>query len=274
MANIESELNCNICLDLLNDPHHYPCGHSFCLRCINALRNSEIHACPDCRRPCPDRTDIVRDFRLKNILEAYRQNGNVEPTQNTSQPSATVWLGRQDPGILLVIVLLLFISVYAMFRLERTEQALQGSQILTDSTHPVTFSPAKLERTEDVFQDSQILPDSQPEHLNKVSVSPGPLYLLLAPLRWLWLLVEGVVMCVWWLISSLIWLVFQCVWLVFECVRLVFVSIWEVVKFCFCFVFGVLIQSFSIFVYICGLASIAIFSIRFLRSENQTATGR
>ncbi|KAG5263500.1 hypothetical protein AALO_G00265510 [Alosa alosa] len=190
MANIESELNCNICLDLLNDPHHYPCGHSFCLRCINALRNSEIYACPDCRRHCPDRTDIVKDFRLTNILEAYRQSGNAKPTKNICQPSA-VWLGRQEPGILLVILLLMFISAYAMFRLQRTEQALQDFQVLTDSTHPVTSCSAKLEGTEHCFQDSQILMDSsQPEQVDKVAASPGPLHLLLAPLRWLWLLVE------------------------------------------------------------------------------------
>ena len=93
---------------------------------------------------------------------------------------------------------------------------------------------------------------------------PGLLFLLLAPVRWLWLLVECVFMCVWWLISSLLWLVYQCVWLVFELVRLVFVSIWEL----FCLVCGLLIQSFNIAVYICGVASITVFITSVLMFRN------
>lgn len=77
MANIESELTCNICLELLNEPHHYPCGHNFCRHCINELRGRQIHDCPECRTPCPDETQIVRDFRLNNLIEAYRRNGHA-----------------------------------------------------------------------------------------------------------------------------------------------------------------------------------------------------
>lgn len=77
MANIESELICNICLELLNDPHHYPCGHNFCLRCIKELRGRQMHDCPECRTACPDDTHVVKDFRLSNIIEAYRRSGHV-----------------------------------------------------------------------------------------------------------------------------------------------------------------------------------------------------
>ena len=66
--------------------------------------------------------------------------------------------------------------------------------------------------------------------------SPGPLFLLLAPLRWLWPLVEDVFMRVWWLIYAYFWLVQMCVLWVCE-----FVCYWELP----CFVCSFLIQSFS-----------------------------
>ena len=87
MADIELELTCNICLDLLTEPHQYPCGHSFCLQCIDQLWSRQSFNCPDCRRTCPDRREIVRNFRLQNIVEAYRLNGNtlVRSTMNEDQ---------------------------------------------------------------------------------------------------------------------------------------------------------------------------------------------
>jgi hypothetical protein len=59
-------LECGVCLELLASPATLPCGHSFCLKCIQTLqRKSPYHAkCPLCRETI---------FRCQ-----YRVNGALE----------------------------------------------------------------------------------------------------------------------------------------------------------------------------------------------------
>ncbi|XP_047490814.1 RING finger protein nhl-1-like [Penaeus chinensis] len=47
----EDELTCAICLDLLHRPRSLPCGHSFCLVCLQNYVNScrMMFTCPSCR---------------------------------------------------------------------------------------------------------------------------------------------------------------------------------------------------------------------------------
>ncbi|XP_063043361.1 tripartite motif-containing protein 16 [Engraulis encrasicolus] len=95
---LEGELTCAVCLDLFSDPHQLPCGHSFCLPCLQNLqragrrdnngRGSRASSssssssstllrgrvcCPECRRHTHPNTVVRRNFKLANIADHYRQ---------------------------------------------------------------------------------------------------------------------------------------------------------------------------------------------------------
>ena len=64
-------LECGVCLDLLASPATVPCGHSFCLKCIQTLqRKSPYHAkCPLCRETLP-RCQYQVNGAMEQLLEA------------------------------------------------------------------------------------------------------------------------------------------------------------------------------------------------------------
>ncbi|ROI33829.1 E3 ubiquitin/ISG15 ligase TRIM25 [Anabarilius grahami] len=85
------QYSCSICLDLLNDPVTIPCGHSYCMSCINECWNTkdqkETYKCPQCRQTFNSKPPLNRNTILAEIMEKLRDTKlQVSDTQSLAGP--------------------------------------------------------------------------------------------------------------------------------------------------------------------------------------------
>nr|XP_032836337.1 E3 ubiquitin/ISG15 ligase TRIM25-like [Petromyzon marinus] len=70
---VDSELSCSICLDTFVCPSTLSCGHSFCLRCLEAAwETASSFSCPQCRATFPVRPQLRRNVALANLADQLR----------------------------------------------------------------------------------------------------------------------------------------------------------------------------------------------------------
>ncbi|XP_078426808.1 E3 ubiquitin/ISG15 ligase TRIM25-like [Cetorhinus maximus] len=78
LSSLEQQLSCSICLEVFSHPVQLPCGHTFCLGCIQ--RNwdrSPLAACPHCRAAFAPRPCLRKNIVLCGIVDEFNRMGQA-----------------------------------------------------------------------------------------------------------------------------------------------------------------------------------------------------
>ncbi|KAL6491259.1 hypothetical protein MHYP_G00016040 [Metynnis hypsauchen] len=69
----EEEFKCCICLDVLTDPVSTPCGHNFCMACIEQCWTStEDHCCPLCKEKFCTKPELKVNTTFKAVVHHFQ----------------------------------------------------------------------------------------------------------------------------------------------------------------------------------------------------------
>uniref|UniRef100_A0A8C6U289 Tripartite motif-containing protein 16-like n=1 Tax=Neogobius melanostomus TaxID=47308 RepID=A0A8C6U289_9GOBI len=76
----EVALNCPICLDTMKDPATLPCGHSYCMNCIQTDWHQKVqYRCPQCRKIFTHKPVLAKNTVLASLVEELKTTGHPAP---------------------------------------------------------------------------------------------------------------------------------------------------------------------------------------------------
>ncbi|XP_034548297.1 zinc-binding protein A33 [Notolabrus celidotus] len=96
------ELTCPICLALFSDPVSLPCGHVYCLACLQTMGEGlDQYSCPDCQAEYKGTNALVKSFKMCSIIETYKAsamkvNPDAEPSDVVTVRSDQIKSGSTE----------------------------------------------------------------------------------------------------------------------------------------------------------------------------------
>lgn len=109
----EEGFACSVCLEVLHDPATLPCGHTYCLPCIQRHWDQgeakKEYSCPQCRKTFTPRPVLGRSTLLVEAMEKLKLRSGVEgappsissapPSLPSPYPDAPLDGGELDPQL-------------------------------------------------------------------------------------------------------------------------------------------------------------------------------
>ncbi|KAG8002202.1 Tripartite motif-containing protein 16 [Nibea albiflora] len=95
----EDTFVCSVCLEILKDPATLPCGHSYCLACIQSHWDKKDskgqYSCPQCRQVFSPRPSLAKSTLLAEAMEKLRTNSLKQSSSaavSSASPAAPIYL--------------------------------------------------------------------------------------------------------------------------------------------------------------------------------------
>ncbi|KAM3875297.1 finTRIM family, member 86 [Diretmus argenteus] len=92
----EETFFCSVCLETLKDPATLPCGHSYCLVCIQGHWDrgdtKGQYSCPQCREVFSPRPSLARSTVLVEAMEKLKASFKQSPSISSAPPSMPIYL--------------------------------------------------------------------------------------------------------------------------------------------------------------------------------------
>ncbi|XP_018531774.1 E3 ubiquitin/ISG15 ligase TRIM25 isoform X1 [Lates calcarifer] len=102
----QDQFCCSVCLEVLRDPVTIPCGHSYCLDCIedywNRAKKKGQYSCPQCRQVFNPRPLLSRNTVLGEVVEKFQQTGFQAAAQHLAKPEevkCSVCMGSKNKAV-------------------------------------------------------------------------------------------------------------------------------------------------------------------------------
>ncbi|XP_030634697.1 E3 ubiquitin-protein ligase TRIM39-like isoform X5 [Chanos chanos] len=74
----EDQFLCSVCLDVFTDPVSTPCGHNFCVTCLNKHWDSTQHCqCPLCKEQFNIRPELKINTILREVVDHFKKKGDL-----------------------------------------------------------------------------------------------------------------------------------------------------------------------------------------------------
>ncbi|XP_071348068.1 E3 ubiquitin/ISG15 ligase TRIM25-like isoform X2 [Trachinotus anak] len=126
----QDQFCCSVCLEVLRDPVTIPCGHSYCLDCIedhwNRTKQKGQYSCPQCRQVFNPRPLLSRNTVLGEVVEKFQRTGFQAAAQHLAKPDevkCSVCTGRKSKAVKSCLVCL---ESYCVAHLRVHEERFHG----------------------------------------------------------------------------------------------------------------------------------------------------